>query len=780
MLNENLAGVRCFHSFVLDVRSGELYCEGIKIPLQEQPFRILELLTEQPGNLVSREEICKRLWPNGTVVEFENSMNVAMKKLRLALGDSADQPRYIETVKRRGYRLIVGVDGWPSAPDFSSIYPEPASPGTYSRWKRKPSRWLLPAIIAVCLAAVVIWSFLHRPATFSGQGTIVLADFVNRTGDPVFDGTLRQGLAIQLEQSPFLSIVPEDRIRLALEMMAKPADARLTPELATEICERVGAAAVLEGFISNIGTHYVVGLHARNCRTGASIDDEQAEIVRKEEVLDALTKIARKFRSRAGESLASIRKLDTPLAEATTPSLEALKAYTEAQNVNVSAGSAAAAPLFRRAIEIDPQFAIAYASLGVVYADMGELGLSAESTTRGYQLRARTSEHERYSIEVIYDRNVTGNLQRAQQTCDLWTQTYPRDVTAHDLCAGFVLQGAGYFEKSIQEARRGMQLDPDNAYAYVNLAASYLYTNRLQEAESTIEQAFNRKLRVPELFSIAYNSAFLRRDAAEMKRRVTQAEGISGAEDWMAHLQALVFARSGRLELAESMSRRGVDVAQQVGQLERAATYEAAVALWQTLFGNTEIARRHAIAAQQLSTGRDVQYASALALALSGDSAQATAAADSFAKLFPEDTSVRFSYVPVLRAVVALNNGFPSAAIEELRAAEPHELSISGITFFGFFGGLYSAYLRGEAYLALHEEKKAAQEFHKIMDHPGIVMADPVGALAHLQLARAFAASGNTEMAKDSYHDFLTIWRDADPDVPVLKQAKSEYAKLRN
>ena len=433
-------------------------------------------------------------------------------------------------------------------------------------------------------------------------------------------------------------------------------------------------------------------------------------------------KIARKFRSRAGESLASIRKLDTPLAEATTPSLDALKAYTEAQNVNVSAGSAAAAPLFRRAIEIDPQFAIAYAALGVVYADMGELGLSVESTIMGHQLRARASEHERYSIEAIYDRNVTGNLQRAEQTCDLWTQTYPRDAVAHDLCAGFVLQGAGDFDRSIQEARRGMQLDPDNAYAYVNLAASYLYTNRIEEAESTVEQAFNRKLRVPELFSIAYNAAFLRRDAAEMKRRVTQAEGISAAEDWMAHLQALVFARSGRLGRAESMSRRAVDVAQQVAQHERAATYEAAVALWQPLFGNTEIARRHAIAAQQLSTGRDVQYASALALALSGDSAQATAVADSFEKLFPEDTSVRFTYVQVLRAVVALNNGSPSAAIEELRAAD--ELNISGITFFGFFGGLYTAYLRGEAYLALHEGQKAAREFQKVIDHPGIVMAD--------------------------------------------------------
>jgi eukaryotic-like serine/threonine-protein kinase len=228
------------------------------------------------------------------------------------------------------------------------------------------------------------------------------------------------------------------------------------------------------------------------------------------------------------------------------------------------------------------------------------------------------------------------------------------------------------------------------------------------------------------------------------------------------------------------MSRRAVDIAQQVGQHERAATYEAAVALWQALFGNTEIARRHAIAAQQLSTGRDVRYASALALALSGDSVQAAAVADSFEKLLPEDTSARFTYVPVLRAVVALNNGSPSAAINDLRAAEPHELSISGITFFGFFGGLYPAYLRGEAYLALHEGKKAAQEFHKIIDHPGIVMADPAGALAHLELARAFAVSGDADRAKTAYQDFLTIWKDADPDVPVLKQAKSEYAKLRH
>ena len=280
-------------------------------------------------------------------------MNVAVKKLRLALGDSADQPRYIETVKRRGYRLIVGVGDWPSAPGLASVYPEPARPEVHSHWKRKPWMWLVSAIIAVC-PAVLIWSFLHRPVRFLGQDAIVLANFVNRTGDTVFDDTLRQGLAIQLEQSPFLSIVPEDRIQLALAMMAKPADARLTPELASEICERIGAAAVLEGSISSFGTHYVVGLHARNCGTGASIDDEQAETTRKEEVLDALTQVARKFRSRVGESLASIRNLDKPLAEATTPSLDALKAYSAAHAVALSTGTVAAVPLLRRAIETDP------------------------------------------------------------------------------------------------------------------------------------------------------------------------------------------------------------------------------------------------------------------------------------------------------------------------------------------------------------------------------------------------------------------------------------------
>jgi len=779
MLNRKLAEVRCFHSFVLDLRSGELYREGVKIPLQEQPFRILELLTEQPGSLVSREEIRKRLWPNGTVVEFENSMNVAVKKLRLALGDSADLPRYIETVKRRGYRLILGVDDRPNAAEVSSVHPETAKPEVHSSWKRNPWVWLLTGIIAVCVTAVVIWSFLHRPARFSGQDAIVLADFVNRTGDAVFDDTLRQGLAIQLEQSPFLSIVPEDRIQLALAMMSKPANARLTSELASEICERVGAAAVLEGSISNIGTRYVVGLHARNCRTRASIDDEQAETARKEEVLDALTQVARKFRSRAGESLASIRKLDTTLAEATTPSLDALKAYSAARAMALSTGTIAAVPLFKRAVEIDPQFALAHAMLGLAYSAMGESVLSVESTTRAYQLRDRTSERERYLITANYDREVTRNLQRAQQTCNLWTQIYPGDADAHAVCSGFISQGVGNFEKSIEEARRGIELDPDHAFAYINLAASYLYTNRLQEAETTIEQAFDRKLRVPELFLIAYNVAFLRGDMADMKRRATQAEGTSGAEDWMAHLQALVFARSGRLQPAENMSRRAVDVAQQVGQQERAATYEAAIALWQALLGKIDTARRHAIAAQRLSTGRDAQYAAALALALSGDSAQATAIADSFEKVFSEDTSVRFTYVPVLRAAVALNNGSPATAIDELRAAEPHELGISGITFFGFFGGLFPAYLRGEAYLTLHEGKKAAQEFQKIIDRRGIVMADPVGALAHLQLARALAVSGDTQGARAAYQDFLTIWKDADHNVPVLKQAKSEYAKLR-
>jgi tetratricopeptide (TPR) repeat protein len=637
----------------------------------------------------------------------------------------------------------------------------------------------IAAVAAILLATAAISLLWRRPPVLSEKDTLVLADFANSTGDPVFDETLRQGLSVQFEQSPFLSLISEDRIQQTLRRMVQPVNARLTPEIAREICERSESVAVLEGSIASLGSQYVLGLRAKNCRTGDVLDEEQIQAARKEDVLKALSQIATRFRTRAGESLATIEKHDIPLAEATTPSLDALKAYSAAEKVNFSAGTAAALPLIKRAIEIDPEFAMAHATLGLYYSDMGEPVISRKSIIKAYQLRDRASDPEKFFITANYERQVTGNLEKAQQTCELWAQSYPRDAQPHALSSGFITQGSGRYEKSIEEAKAAVGLNPDHTYAYNNLAYSYLYLTRLGEAEETLQRAFERKMGIPEFLLLRYQISFLTGDTAAMERAVALSLVQPGAADWIAHAQALVLARSGHLRQATQMSRRAADLARQLGKPESAATYEAGAAVWNALFGNASVARQGATAVLELSNARDVEYSAALALAVSGDYSRSQALAKDLEDRFPEDTSVRFSYLPALRGLFALNRGEPSKAVELLQAALPYDLAQTGIGFGAFFGNLYSAYVRGEAYLAAHEGAEAAGEFQKILDHRGIVISDPMGALAHLQLGRAYALSGDKTKAKTAYQDFLTLWKEADPDIPILKQAKTEYVNLQ-
>ncbi len=642
----------------------------------------------------------------------------------------------------------------------------------------KHGKVFVAAAAAVLAFLVAGYFYLHRAPKLTDKDTIVLADFTNTTGDPVFDETLRQGLAVQLEQSPFLRLISDERIQKALGLMGQPAGARLTPQVAQEICERTGSAAVLEGSVANLGSQYVLGLRAKNCRTGDVLDDEQVQAAKKEDVLNALSQIARKFRTRVGETLATVEKHDTPLEEATTPSLEALKAFSEGWKVEFSSGSAAALPLYKRAVEIDPKFAMAHAALGLMYSDLGESILCIESTSKAYELRDRASDRERFFMTAMYDRQVTGNLEKELQTLELWAQTYPRDPDAHGILSGFASQGSGRYEQSIEEARLALGLNPDHTFALDNLACSLLSLDRLKDAEEVLKQASERKIEIPNLLLRRYYIAFLNGDKAGMQREAARAKSEPGAEDLMPYSEALVLARSGQLQLARRVSRRAVDLAQQAGQREQAAIYEAGAAVWEAFYGNTSAARQGATAALELSQGRDVEYGAALALALAGDSARPPTLANDLGRRFPEDTSVQFSYLPTLLALFALSHGKPSGAVELLQVAAPYELAQTGIGFFAFFGNLYPAYVRGEAYLAAHQGAEAATEFQKILDHRGIVLSDPMGALAHLQLGRAFALSGDRAKAKSAYQDFLTLWKDADPDIPILKEAKTEYAKL--
>ena len=641
------------------------------------------------------------------------------------------------------------------------------------RWKT-----IVSAAAALALTAGGYF-YLHRAPKLTDRDMLVLADFVNTTGDPVFDGTLRQGLAVELEQSPFLSLVSEQRIQKTLALMAQPPDARLTSDLAQQICERSASAAVLDGRIDKLGSKYVLGLHAKNCRSGEVLDEEQAQAASKEDVLNVLSQIASKFRSRVGESLATVQKHDTPLEEATTPSLEALKVYSQAMKVLFSTGSDAALPLFKRATGIDPKFAMAYAFLGRMYGDMGESELSADSTSKAWQLRDRATDAEKFFITANYDLQVTGNLERAQETFELWAQTYPREMHPYGLLSGQIYPFFGKYEKAIEAAKAAIALDPDFPFAYVNLATSYQFLDRLEDAEKIFQQASERKVLVPDMLEQRYDLAFLRGDQAEMERQVALVKGKSGAEAWISDHEALVLAYSGHLQQARRMSGRAVDLAQRPDQREEAALLGVGATLWDAFFGKASAARQGAKEALKLSKGRDVEYGAALALALSGDSSAAQERANDLGKRFPEDTSVRISYMPALRALLAMNRGEPSKAIEVLQVAVPYELGVPLSWFSGSFGALYPVYVRGEAFLKAHQGAEAAAEFQKILDHRGIVGADPIGALAHLQLGRAFVLAGDNIKAKTAYKDFLTLWNDADRDIPILQEAKAEYAKLQ-
>ena len=640
---------------------------------------------------------------------------------------------------------------------------------------RKSIRWgaVTGATVLVIGLAVGGWLFFSRKDhALTDKDTIVLADFTNTTGDPVFDGTLRQGLSVQLEQSPFLSIISDQQIQQTLQMMGEPAEAKLTPAIARELCQRAGSAAVLDGSIAQIGTQYLLTLKAVNCGSEESLASTEAQANDKNHVLDALGKTASEIRNKLGESLSTVQKFDTPLEQATTPSLEALQAYSLGRKASAGSEWAKAVPFFQRAIRLDRNFAIAYARLGTCYTNLGETTLGAENTRKGYELRDRVSERERFYIEGHYYENVTGNLQKALQANELWTQTYPRDWSPLPPLYG-IYGVLGQYEKSLAEARESMRLNPANGLSYSSLVGAYISLNRFEEARATAQEAQAKKFDSPDLHTLLYLLAFLQNDAAGMAQQVVWAAGKPGVEDVLLGNEADTAAYSGRLGEAREFSDRAVASSERAEEKEVAAGYEAEAAVREALFGNPAEARQRAAAALALSNGRDVQDGAALALALAGDSARAQALADDLGERFPEGTVVQFNHLPTLRAQLALNHGDASKAIETVQVASPYELG--SVSYFA----LYPVNIRGQAYLAAHQGNEAAAEFQKILDHRGIVQNLPIGALAHLQIGRAYAMQGDTAKAKAAYQDFLGLWKDADPDIPVLIAAKSEYAKLQ-
>ena len=636
------------------------------------------------------------------------------------------------------------------------------------------------------LSGVTAWSLAHRDSLsrpkLTDKDTIVLADFDNKTGDPVFDDTLRQGLSVELQQSPYLSLLSDAEVQRTLPLMGRSKDTRLTPEIAQQICERTDSVAILRGSIASIGSQYVLSLRANNCKLGTVLDQEQIQAARREDVLGSLSQIARKFRSRVGESLATVEKHSTPLPDATTSSLEALKAYSTGMKVHFSGGQRAGIPFFRRAVEIDPKFALAYAMLGQQYSGIGESLLSSESTTKAWQLRDRVSDRERYSIDFLYDRNVTGNLEKAYQTLESWYQAYPRGgdlPTAQGFLLGISTQGTGRFERAMDMAQKEIAVHPDVSFGYGGLAFDYVFLDRFPEAEAILQRAFEHNVGNANQLVMRYNIAVIKGDKDQMDRVMALAKSKQGAEHRLAHAEALALARSGRLQAAGQLSDRAVDLALQEAGREEAAGYSAARAMWEAVYGSPAKRKTSGTAALELSRGRDVQYAAGLASGFSGDIARTEELARDLEKRFPEDTFVRFTYVPVLGALAALGRGKPADAVERLESARQYELAANGLNHDHLhLGGLHSAYVRGQAFTAMQRYAEAAAEFQKILDHRGIVGLDPIGALARLQIGRVFALAGDKLKAKAAYESFLTLWKDADPDIPILKSAKTEYARL--
>jgi eukaryotic-like serine/threonine-protein kinase len=783
-----------FGPFRVDPEKQTLLRGNQPVAITPKTFEALLILVRHSREVVSKNDLMNELWPDAFVEEANLSQNIFM--LRKALGDTPEDRRYIVTLPGKGYRFVAEVrtvtqDGEDvivasrsrsqvivEQPDNRSgeIIPNlPADGARKNSWKHVTAIGTAAALLAV--VAVVYLHRLHT-GTLGGKDSILIAEFDNTTGDPVFDGALRQGLEIQLEQSPFLGLISEKHIRQALQLMGQPADARLTPEIARQVCERTGGAALLQGSIASLGSQYVLGLRATSCRTGEVLADEQARATTKEDVLNALTQMATRFRSRVGEPLSTVEKHDAPLAEATTPSLEALKAYSTAEKVHSSTGPIAALPLYRQAIEIDPNFAMAYLRQGSAYGELGESDLSAQSISRAYELRNHASARESFFLSLSYEFRVTGNLEKARQTCESWAQTYPREMQPHGFLSTIYLI-LGKYENAVQQAKKAIELDPEFAIGYVNLASAYQNLDRLNEAANILQLASERKLQFPDFFVVRYNIAFLKGDNAGMEREVGLAQNEVVAEDLISANQAFVLAYSGHSQQARRMSQRARDLAQQAGDNERAALFIAGEAVREALFGNAPEARKSAAAALTISRDREVAYGSALALAISGDSPHSEAIANDLEKRFPEDTSVRFGYLPTLRGLLATIRGEPTKAVELLEAAVPNELGTPRSTLHGYFGALYPVYVRGEAYLAAGQGREAAAEFQKILDRRGIVVSDPIGALAHLQLGRAYAFAGDKTKAVSAYEEFLSLWKDADPDLPIYKAAKAEYAKLQ-
>lgn len=794
-----------FADFVLNAQDGTLVHRGHKVRLQDQPLRLLVLLVGRAGEVVTREEIQSHLWPENTYVEFDKSLRVAVNKVREALRDSADRPTYIETVPRRGYRFIAPVSGAdmddPSSSRSNAASGDPKELPTDGRFSAERSApvsaaaenqtgtttklplprtarfWVSCGIALLLGVSALAYTLYHRQSPFqlSAQDSIVVADFENTTGDAIFDDALRQALLVGIQQSPNVKVLSDRKIAVLLKQMGHSSEEHINGQLAFQMCQRVGAKAMLQGSISRIGSSYLLGLAAIRCENGKLIAHEQVEADDKGDVVDALGKTTDKMRERLGESLPSIRRYNAPLEQATTSSLDALKVYGTALSTWDAKGDEAAIPLLKKAIQIDPNFAMAYGALADMEDNLGDSELSQSYATQAFQRRDRVTEPERDLIEARYYHHVTGEFDKQIAVYERHLQNYPDTAMAYSEL-GVSYANIGNAEQGVVELRRALVLAPERANTYGNLAEALLMTENLQEAEEVLRQAADRKMHNDFLLQVSYWDSFLRNDQAGMQRVLLQAANLPGAQGLLLSEQANTYAYLGEFNKSAGASVDAAKQMQQSGDTASAAFALARAGVWQTEAGSPQKAQALIALARKLEDSKEFRTLDALVSIESGNTAKALSLCEELDKQSPSATFIQKYWLPVLRARLALREKNPGKAIQLLSTALSTE---NAITDEFSTSALYPAYVRGQAYLLSGDGRAAETEFQKFTHHPGLVINAPLAAMARLQLARAYALSGETTKAVDSYRDFLGLWKDADADTPLLIKAQRELAQLQ-